>query len=426
MHATTVIIGAGHAGLAMSRQLTDRSIDHVVLERGEVANSWRTERWDSLRLLTPTWHLGLPGDDGPAGADPAGFLTVPELVSYLDGYAATVAAPVHTGTTVLRVAPHDGGYEVTTDRGTWTCASVVLASGANNVAALPAAAEGVPDDVVSISTARYRSPDDVPEGGVLVVGASASGVQLADELARSGRRVTIATGEHVRMPRTYRGRDAFWWMERAGVLDERYDEVDDIIRARHTPSPQLVGSPSHSDIDLGTLQARGVEVVGKVGRLRDGVAQFSGGLANTVRLADLKLNRLLDRYDTWAQEAGYDDLGDPHRPEPTSVGTSPRIEIDLARDGIRTVLWATGYRPDHSWLALPVLDYKGRLQHDGGVVAGAPGVYVLGSSLLRRRRSTYIGGADQDTAELAAHLADHLAGRSTPPRSAAPEPVSPR
>jgi putative flavoprotein involved in K+ transport len=425
VHATTVIIGAGHAGLAMSRQLTGRAIDHVVLERGEVANSWRTERWDSLRLLTPTWHLGLPGG-GVAGADPHGFLTVPELVSYLDGYAATIAAPVHTGTTVTRVAATDRGYEVTADRGTWTCASVVLAGGANNVAAVPAAVQGVPDGVASITTARYRSPDDVPEGGVLVVGASASGVQLADELARSGRPVTIATGEHVRMPRTYRGRDAFWWMERAGILDERWDEVDDIVRARHTPSPQLVGSPDHADIDLATLQRRGVEVVGKLGRIRDGVAQFSGGLANTARLADLKLNRLLDRSDTWALEPGDDDLGAPHRPDPTSVGTSPRTEIDLDREGIRTVLWATGYRPDHSWLALPVLDHKGRLQHDGGVVTGAPGVYVLGTSLLRRRRSTYIGGAGQDTAELADHLVGHLTGRSTPPTGVAPEAISPR
>jgi putative flavoprotein involved in K+ transport len=415
VHVTTVVIGAGHSGLAMSRRLTERAIDHVVLERGEVANSWRTERWDSLRLLTPTWHVTLPGDAVPEG-DPDGFLSVPDLVAFLDGYAERVEAPVHTGTTVTRVGPTETGYEVVTDRGTWTCDTVVLASGGSNVAALPAAAEGVPEEITSISTARYRSPDDVPDGGVLVVGASASGVQLADELARAGHAVTVAAGEHVRMPRTYRGRDAFWWMEHAGVLDERYDEVDDIIRARHTPSPQLVGGPDRADLDLRTLQEqRGVRIVGKLGRLRDGVAQFSGGLANTVRLADLKLGRLLDRFDDWADQAGPDDLDDPHRPEPTPVETSPRLELDLRREGIRTVLWATGYRADRSWLALPVLDHKGRLRHEGGVVIGAPGVYVLGTSLLRRRRSTYIGGADRDTAELAAHLAGHLAGRSAPP-----------
>ncbi|WP_211190378.1 NAD(P)/FAD-dependent oxidoreductase [Actinomycetospora sp. TBRC 11914] len=419
MHVTTVVVGAGHSGLAMSRRLAERSIDHVVLERGEVANSWRTERWDSLRLLTPTWHLTLPGARALPDADPDGFLSVAELVSYLDGYAETVAAPVHTRTTVSRVAATDGGYEVTTDRGTWTCATVVIASGASNVAALPPAADGVPDTVTSLASAGYRSPADLPEGGVLVVGASASGVQLADEIARSGRPVTVAAGEHVRIPRTYRGRDAFWWMERAGVLDERYDEVDDIIRARHTPSPQLIGTPERRSIDLDSLQQRGVRLVGKLGRFRDGVAQFSGGLSNTVRLADLKLGRLLDRFDAWADEHGVDDLDDPRRPAPTTVAASPPTELDLSREGIRSVVWATGHRPDHSWLALPVLDHKGRIKHQGGVVTGAPGVYLLGTSLLRRRRSTYLGGADQDTADLAEHLAAFLAGRSTTGEGAA-------
>ena len=207
MHVTTVIVGGGHAGLAMSRRLTDRSIDHVVIERGEVANSWRTERWDSLRLLTPNWQTRLPGApyDGP---DPDGFMTMPEVVSFIDRYARAVDAPVQTGTTVTRLSARgDGreGYEVVTDRGVWTCASVVLASGAANVAAVPALAAAVPPSVRMVTPMTYRSPADLDERGVLVVGASATGVQLADEIRRTGRAVTIAVGEHVRLPRTYRG-----------------------------------------------------------------------------------------------------------------------------------------------------------------------------------------------------------------------------
>jgi putative flavoprotein involved in K+ transport len=233
---TTVVIGAGHAGLAMSRRLTERSIDHVVLERGEVANSWRTERWDSLRLLTPNWHSRLPGraaadvQDDPD--DPDGFMAVSDLVSLIDGYARTVDAPVHTGTRVTGVSMDDGGYTVATDRGRWRCASVVLASGPANVAAVPASASALSRSVESVTPLMYRSPMQLAEGGVLVVGGSATGVQLAEEIHRSGRPVTLAVGEHVRMPRTYRGRDIFWWLDAAGVLDERHDQVDDLVRAR--------------------------------------------------------------------------------------------------------------------------------------------------------------------------------------------------
>src|SRR5690242_3811826 len=288
----------------MSRCLAARSVDHVVLERGQVANSWRTQRWDSLRLLTPNWMTRLPGC-AYRGADPDGYLSARQVAAMLADYAGASAAPVLTGTTVTSVRAAADGYVVRTDRGTWRAPTVVLACGAATLPAVPALARLVPAGMTSLTPAGYRNPGELPAGGVLVVGASASGVQLADELARAGRPVTLAAGEHVRMPRTYRGRDAFWWMEHVGVLDERYDEVDDIVRARHTPSPQLVGGPGREDLDLRTLQERrGVRVVGKLGRLRDGVAQFSGGLANTVRLADLKLNRLLDRYDTWAAEAG--------------------------------------------------------------------------------------------------------------------------
>ena len=251
----------------------------------------------------------------------------------------------------------------------------------------------------------YRTPRSLPDGGVLVVGASATGVQLAEEIRATGRPVTLAVGEHVRMPRTYRGRDIFWWTESAGILDERYDEVDDLVRARHLPSPQLIGTPQRRSIDLNSLGDAGVRIVGRLGGIRDGVAQFSGGLANVCALADLKLDRLLRRLDDTAADMGFDDeVGPPERFEPTSVPRKPVSEVDLAASGIRTVIWATGYRPDHRWVDLPVFDHRGRIRHRGGVVDDAPGIYVLGLNVLRRRRSTYIGGAAGDTAELADHL----------------------
>ena len=407
MDTTTVIIGAGHAGLAMSRRLTERSLDHVVLERGEVANSWRTERWDSLRLLTPNWQSRLPGYEY-SGTDPGGFMTMPEVVDFIAGYADAVAAPVHTGTTVTRVAVTETGYEVTTDRGVWTAPSVVLASGASNIANVPALASAVPTSVAMLTPMTYRSPHLLDDRGVLVVGASATGIQLADEIRRSGRAVTIAVGEHVRLPRLYRGRDIFWWMDAVGILDQRYDEVDDLVRARHLPSPQLIGTPDRRSIDLNSLVDQGVQIVGRLGRIFDGVAQFSGSLANVCALADLKMNRLLQTLDDWARATEIDAVDRPHRFEPTRLPSTPPLELDLSTGEIGTIVWATGYRPDHSWLDVPVLDHKGRIRHDGGVVRDAPGMYLLGANVLRRRRSSFIHGAESDTADLAEHLAGYL------------------
>ncbi|MDP9463902.1 MAG: NAD(P)-binding domain-containing protein, partial [Actinomycetota bacterium] len=374
MDTTTVIIGAGHAGLAMSRRLTERSLDQVVLERGEVANSWRTERWDSLRLLTPNWQSRLPGMSYTSD-DPDGYMSMPEVVDFIADYARAISAPVRTGTTVTRVGATDAGYEVTTDGGVWTCATVVLASGASNIADVPAMAGDVPTSVAMLTPMTYRTPDSLDQRGVLVVGASATGIQLADEIHRSGRPVTIAVGEHVRLPRVYRGRDIFWWMEAAGILDERYDEVDDLVRARHLPSPQLIGTHERRSIDLNTLVDHGVRIVGRLGRIDDGVAQFSGALANVCTLADLKMNRLLQTFDDWARASGLDGADRPHRFEPTHVPPTPVLEIDLRRSDIGTIIWATGYRPDYSWLDVPVLDRKGRIRHDGGVVSDAPGMY---------------------------------------------------
>ena len=242
-----------------------------------------------------------------------------------------------------------------------------------------------------------------------MVGASATGLQLADEIARSGRPVTLAAGEHVRMPRVYRGRDIQWWMDAAGVLDVTHEEVDDLVRARRVPSPQLVGTPERSNLDFNALTSRGVELAGRLTGIRDGIAQFSGSLKNICQLADLKMNRLLDTIDDWAIESGIElDTDRPERFDPTRVEDSPRLEFDLRSGEIRTIVWATGSRPDYSWLDLPVLDRKGNLRHDGGVVREALGLYALGLPYLRRRKSTFIHGAADDTRDLSVHLAGYL------------------
>jgi putative flavoprotein involved in K+ transport len=412
VRTTTVVIGAGHAGLAISRCLADRSIDHVVLERGEVANSWRTERWDSLRLLTPNWQCRLPGHEY-SGDDPDGFMTMPDVIDFIADYAKAIEAPVQTATTVTSVRRTDSGYRVTTDQGEWQCLTVVLATGAFNVPRVPDVSAAVPSSVTTLTPMTYRNPDQLADGGVMVVGASASGVQIAHEIQQSGRPVTLAVGEHVRGPRIYRGRDIHWWMEAAGVLDERYDEVDDIVRARRVPSMQLAGSPERSTFDLNALTAAGVQLVGRLAGISDTRAQFSGSLRNKCELADLKLGRLLDTIDEWATANGIDDsVPPPHRYPPTAVPESPPLGLDLSGGAIRTIVWATGFRPDYSWLHVAVLDGKGMVRHDGGVV-DSPGMYVLGTPFLRRRKSTFIHGARDDahdiTAELAAFLDDHAA-----------------
>lgn len=403
----TVVIGAGHCGLAMSRELAARDIDHVVLERGEVANSWRTERWDSLRLLTPNWQNRLPGY-AYDGDDPDGFMTMPEVVSFIAGYAARIQAPVEDGVEVTAVEPTDDGYAVRTSRGDWRTRAVVLASGACNLPNVPKVAAELPAGVVSVTSLDYRRPDDLPPGGALVVGASATGLQLAEEIACSGRPVTLAVGEHVRMPRTYRDRDVQWWMERTGLLDDRYDEVDDLQRARNLPSPQLVGTPERKTLDLNALTALGVQLVGRLMGFRDGRVQFSGSLRNVCKLADLKMNRLLGGFDEWATQHEAHAAGGERFPD-TRVPDQPSLGFDLGRQGIRSIVWATGYRPDYSWLHAPVFDRKGRLRHDGGVVQDAPGMVALGLTFLRRRKSSFIHGAGDDARDLADHLADYLA-----------------
>lgn len=419
MKTTAVVIGAGHSGLAVSHFLSQRSIDHVVLERGEVAWSWRTQRWDSLRLLTPNWQSRLPGLCY-GGDDPDGYMTMPEVVEFISGYARLINAPVLTAAAVTsaRRGPGGSGYVIDTERGRFECEAAVLATGGFGRPKVPDLGEPLPAGVAALSPFEYRSPEALAPGGVLVVGASATGVQIADEVQRSGRPVTLAVGEHVRMPRLYRGRDVFWWMERSGLLDERYDEVDDIVRVRRTPSPQLAGTPERATLDLNALTDAGVRLAGRLGAVRGGKALLSGSLPNKCELADLKLNRLLDAFDEWAASAGTGngagDVGPPERFEPTRVPPSPPLELDLASGEIATVIWATGFVPDYSWLNIDVLDRRGRIRHDGGVVAGSPGLYVIGLNFLRRRKSSFIHGAEDDARDLVSHLAAHLDSLARP------------
>jgi putative flavoprotein involved in K+ transport len=312
---------------------------------------------------------------------------------------------------VTSVRAIDGGYQVDATTGSWRCRAVVLASGACNRPSVPAVRQAVPDSIHCVTPFEYRHPGSLPDGGVLVVGASATGVQLADEIRRSGRRVMLAVGEHVRLPRTYRGRDVLWWMDASGVWDQRYDEIDDVVRARALPSPQLVGTPERATLDLNALTAAGVELVGRLSAIRDGRALFSGGLRNQFALADLKMERLLDTFDTWAEaHRPGGDIAPPERFEATRAPAASRLWLDLRSGEIRSVVWATGFRPDYSWVNVPgVVDQKGYLRHDGGVVE-APGMYVLGLPVLRRRRSSFICGAAGDAGDIVEHLATYLAG----------------
>ena len=409
MHPTrttdVVVIGGGQAGLAMSQCLTSRSIDHVVLERGDTANSWRKERWDSLRLLTPNWLARLPGWSYQ-GDDPDGYMSASDVAAYLDAYRNSIGAPIRTCVEVTRITSSSGRHIVDTNDGPWSTRAVVMATGACSNPHIPSIAPDMPDHIDHVTPIAYRNPSQLGEGRVLVVGASASGLQIADELSRSGRDVTLAVGDHVRLPRMYRGMDIHWWMDATGQLDERYDEVDDLDRARRLPSLQLIGSSERRNLDLTTVAANGVTLTGRLVGRSGHRAQFSGSFANMCMSADLKERRLLDRLDEYATAHGLDaELGEASRPTPTST-PPPMLDADLP--GIDTIVWATGFRPTYPWLDPRLLDQKGRLIHDGGVIP-VPGLYALGLPFMRRRKSSFLDGVGPDATELTEHLAGHLA-----------------
>lgn len=414
-HTTTVIIGGGQAGLSLSRCLTDTGIDHVVLERGQVAQRWH-ERWDSLRLLTPNWFTRLPGwtYDGP---DPDGFMTAAQTADFFGRYAASFGAPVREHTTVWGVTGHGHGFVVDTDGGTVHCDNVVVATGWSDRPAVPATARRLSPAIAQITPDSYRRPADLAGGGVLVVGASATGVQLADELHRSGRPVTLAVGSHSRMPRRYRGMDAFWWLDQIGSFDKTIDDCADPLAARREPSLQLVGRPDHVTLDLTTLHSLGVRLVGRLNGVDGARARFGTDLDAVVADADRRLGRTLARIDAAIDRLGL--RGEVHDPAPLPQlpTLDPPSEVHLARSGIRSIVWATGYRRSYDWLHLPVFDGRGEIVQRRGVTL-VPGVYVLGQRFQHFRSSNFIDGVGRD----ARYVADHIAQRVHHPEVVVPEP----
>ena len=400
----TIIVGGGQAGLAMSRCLTDEGIDHVVLERGRVAERWRSERWDSLRLLSPKWHTRLPGFRY-RGADRDGFMTMPELISYLERYAKSFSAPVQDETTVLGVERAEGGYRVRTDQGDWQAPNVVVATGHCDVPLVPKAAAGLSSEVHQVVPSQYKNPDQLPNGGVLVVGASASGIQLAQEIHRSGRPVTLAVGRHTRIPRRYRGRDIAWWLEASGILDERAERAFNLESARRQPSLQLVGTPDHRTIDLGVLQEEGVSLAGRL-ESTDGMrVGLCEDLGRNMDAAERKLDRLLERIDAFIDETRMAATA-PDRRRPIVACDAP-AELNLRDAGISSVLWATGYRRRYPWLNVPVLNIRGEIIHDAGVTPAA-GIYALGLNFQRTRKSSFIDGVGNDARVVAEHISQRF------------------
>ena len=408
MRTCVVVIGGGQAGLAMSWWLTRAGVDHVVLERGVVAQSWREHRWDSLHLLTPNWMNRLPGQDG-VGDDPDSYLGAAAVIDLLDGYARSFAAPVVPHTTVVGVRSTVSGFRVDTDGGPWRCRAVVVATGTEGESRIPALAGDLDDGLQQVPALGYRAPGQIAPGAVLVVGASASGVQIADELRRAGRSVTLAVGDHVRVPRTYRGIDIYRWLDELGILDERYDEVEDLVRARRLPSLQLVGTPQRRSLDLAALSSAGVELTGRLVGIAPGRGLFSGSLANFVKAGDLKQSRLLDRVDAYVDERGWGDrVGPIDRPAPTPLPAAV-TELDLGR--FSAVVWATGHQPRYPWLDPVLLDRRGAIRHDGGVLE-VPGMYVLGLPFTRRRSSNLLAGVGSDARWLCDHLVRQLSSRT--------------
>lgn len=402
-HVRTLIIGAGQAGLALSRCLTDRGHEHLLLERGRIAERWRSQRWDSFRLLTPNWLTRLPGYRY-RGDDPDGFMTRSEVVEFFDDYARSFHPPVRSGVDVTGVEPAARGWLVRVDgRAPYRADNVVIATGHYGRNYVPAElAPRLPASVHQLHSSAYRDPAQLPDGAVVVVGSGPSGQQIADELAIAGRRVYLAVGRHRPRPRRYRGHDVYWWLDRMGMLDRTVDTLSSPAATRNAPSGVLAGESR--DLNLRRLAARGVVPTGRLVGVDGTRLSFAGDLPDRLAEADHSLEQVLTKIDEYIQRSGRaappSDHADP-APAPWAE-LAPR-RLDLTQCRASTVIWATGYRRDYSWIDAPVFDADHEPVHRRGVTP-APGLNFLGLRWQYRRKSNLIDGVGADAEFLAEHL----------------------
>jgi len=390
----TVIIGGGQAGLAMSHHLTRLGLAHVVLERYRIAERWRTERWDSLRFQFPNWAMRLP-DFPYSGSEPDAYAPRDDVVRFIERYAAFIKAPVRTGIAVGSLRQEANAFVLRTNSGVIVAQNVVIATGPYQKPAIPAAAQNLPS-LIQVTAADYSNPDQLPAGGVLVVGSGASGVQIAEELLQSGRPVFLSVSAHRRVPRRYRGKDYFWWRSALGWGD----------RSRLT-RVLVSGANGGHTIDLRALAAGGMTLLGRLRDAQDGTVSFADDLARNLAEGDEAYAAFLRSADAHAAQHG---LALPEDQAAQSAGgildPEPIEALDLRASGITSVIWATGYRYDFDWVKLNVFTPVGQPVHRRGITS-IPGAYFLGLQSLHNANSTVMAGVGDDAAFLAEQIADY-------------------
>jgi putative flavoprotein involved in K+ transport len=405
----TAIVGGGQAGLAMSHHLGRLGRPHVILERGRVAERWRSQRWDSLMFQFPNWSLRLPGQ-AYDGGNPDGFASCAEVIAFIERYREVIRAPLRTGVGVIALtASHDHDtLRLETTRGPIEADNVVIATGPYQEPVVPSTSRDLPPEVLQVHSSDYRNPGTLPAGAVLVVGSGASGCQIVEDLRAAGRAVYLSVGRHRRFPRRYRGRDMFWWMERLGALDQTLEERPE---ARERPNPLVTGVGGGHDVDLRRYRDDGVLLLGRLLGISGMRLHLADDVEALLAAGDESVEAFTRSVDAYILRHRIDAPAAPSAPPSAGHPPAPPIrDLDLAQAGITSVIWATGFRRDFGWVRLPVLDERGEPVHRRGVT-GCPGVYFLGLPWLHTLRSSVLCGVGDD----AAHLAEHIASRAATP-----------